>query len=86
MVSPVPNTSEGYNQLAQSIFAIVARFCNFPAAIVATHCKSIQKTPQTLSLNDIPALAPRIGDAVTRFTNPVKGEQVRDLILKLGKP
>jgi hypothetical protein len=85
MAKPAIKNSEGYNTLAQAIFDIVARYCNFPAAIVATHCKAIQKTPHTITPADLPTLAPRIGDAVARFTNPVKGETVRSQILELEK-
>lgn len=82
MINPA-NTSDNYNDLAKKIFDIVAVHCKFPAAVVATHCKAINRTPQTITPADIHTLAPKIGNAVAMFTNPIKGQQVETAILQL---
>jgi hypothetical protein len=65
-----------YNYLALQLYELVKKFCYFPHAIIKTQCKRINKTPGTVTVEDLPVLAPWIGKSVATFTNPIKGEEV----------
>jgi hypothetical protein len=74
---------DNYNDLCRRIYDIISVHCRFAEAVIQTHCKHIQRTPQNLTREDLTALAPKIGYAVGMFTNPVKGKEVEDSILLL---
>ncbi len=74
-----------YNALALQIYTIIKAFCYFPTAIIKTQCKRINKTPGTISANDLAVLAPEIGRSVAMFTNPLKGQEVEKAISALNR-
>ena len=72
------------NPLARQIHDLMVRFTLFPVPILVAQCKHIGKTPTTLEASDLARLAPYVGNAVTLFSNPVKGKELTQAIAKLG--
>jgi len=56
---------------------IIKQYCCFPKSILETHCKKMNMTLETISREDVPALAQRLGQAVERFTTPEKGKKTQ---------
>lgn len=71
------------NPLTMQILNVLQQYCCFPKQILETHCKKINKTPEMLNAADLPELAPRLGQAVERFTTPEKGQKTTEALLQL---
>jgi hypothetical protein len=72
------------NALSQKILEVIANYSHFPLPILKAQSKRMGRTPADLTAADLPELAGYIGKSIADFSNPVKGGEVKEAILRLG--
>lgn len=71
------------NELTQTLLTMLKAYTHFPQAVLMTQIERLGKSSDNLSTSDLAALAPAVAAAVSSFTNPLKGEEVKKKILTL---
>jgi hypothetical protein len=74
-----------FNELSESVFAILEQYTAFPWAIMAAQAKRIGATAHALAPGDLKKLVEPLANGVGRYTSPEKQEAVKDALTSLAR-